>query len=205
MGTPSVTNIDHSGAVLWYAPEGESNPDETSVAFGGDWGGNWARVGYTKAPLTLAYESEESDINVEEELAPVKRRRIAENLMVETVLAELTAAYLTLAGGNQDTVSTTGAGASQDGYEEVGLGGTSIIAEYKWGFEWLHVDGSGNSQPARMFIHSATAMINGQLEFSKKADDYPGIPIQLKALSDTSQSAGQKLCLFQRVTAEATS
>jgi len=205
MGTPSVTNIVHTGAVLWYAPTGESKPDETSVAYGGDWGGNWERVGYTKAPLTVAYESEEADINVEEELPPVKRFRTSENLTVETTLAELTAAYLQLAAANQDTVTETAAGASQDAYEETGLGGDAVMTEKAWGWEWRHIESDGTEQPARMFVHKGTAMINGNLEFSQKSDDYPGIPIQIKGLSDTTQSAGQKLALFQRVTAEATS
>lgn len=204
MGTPSVTNIDHSGAVLWYAPTGESVPDETSVAYGGDWGGNWTRVGFTKAPLTLAYTSEEFDITVEEELAPVKRRRISEGLMLETVLAELDLDYLELAAGEQDTVTTTAAGAAQDGYEEAGLGGVAQLTERTWGFEWLHVDSAGNDQPARAFIHKATAMLNGPLQFSKKTSEYPGIALQVKGLADTTQSAGQKLVLFQRVTAELT-
>ena len=32
MGTPTVTNILKSNAVLWYAPYGESEPDETDVS-----------------------------------------------------------------------------------------------------------------------------------------------------------------------------
>lgn len=204
MGTPSVTNIVHTGAWLYNAPLGEANPDETTVPYAGAWGGNWVRVGYTKAPLTVAYESDESDVNVEEELAPVKRFRIGENLTLETTLAEMTAAYLQLAAANQDSVSEVAAGVGQDGYESTGLGGDPTMTEKKWGLEWRHIQADGVVQPARLFIHKATAMINGNLEFSQKADDYPGIPIQIKALTDTTQNAGQKLCLWERVTAAAT-
>jgi len=204
MATPSVTNIVHTGAILWNAPTGEANPDETTVAYGAAWGGNWVRVGYTKAPLTLAYESEEADVNVEEELAPVKRFRTGENLTVETTLAELTAAYLALAGANQATVTETAAGAAQKAYEWTSLGGDAVMTERKWGFEWRHIQSDGTEQPGRIFIHKGTAMINGNLEFSQKSDDYPGIPIQIKALSDTTQSAGAKLCRFERVTAPVT-
>lgn len=202
MANPSVTNVLKTGAALWYAPTGESKPDETSVAYGGSWGGNWARVGYTKEPLTLAYESEEVDVEVEEVLAPIKRFRISESLTVETVLAELTAAYLQLAASNQDTVSETEQGASQDAYEETGLGGEVVLTEKAWGFEGLFIDSDGNEQPVRIFVHKGTAMINGELEFSQKTDDYPGIPIQIKALADTTQSEGQELMLWQRVTDE---
>jgi len=205
MGNPVVANIIKSGAALWVAPVGEANPDVTTVGYGDAWGGNWERVGFTKEPLAMAYESEESDVKVEEELGAVKRFRIDESLALETVLAELTAAYLQLAASEQDDVAETPAGASQKGYEETGLGGEVRLSEKKWGFEGLFVNADDDEEPIRMFVHKGTAVLNGELKFSKKDDDYTGIPIQIKALTDPSQSAGQKLCLFQRVTAEATS
>ncbi len=205
MGTPAVANIIKSGAVLYYAPVAEAKPDETTVVYGAAWGGNWTRVGYTKEALTLAYESEEAEIEVEEELASVKRTRIKESVTLETVLAELTAGYLQLAASEQDTVSTTAAAAAQKGYEEAGLGGVATLTERAWGFEGLFINASGDEEPIRIFVHKGTAMLNGALEFSQKSDDYVGVPIQIKALADTTQTAGEKLVLFQRVTAEATS
>ena len=204
MAVPSITNIVHTGAWLYNAPVGEANPDETTVAYGAAWGGNWVRVGYTKAPLTVAYESEEADIAVEEELPPVKRFRTSENLTLETTLAELTAEYLQLAAANQATVTTVAAGAAQKAYEYTTMGGDPTLTERKWGFEWRHIQADGVEQPGRIFVHKGTAMINGNLEFSQKSDDYPGVPIQIKALSDTTQNAGAKLVRFERVTAPTT-
>jgi len=203
MANPVVANVIKSGARLYVAPTGEANPDETSVAYGAAWGGNWVRVGYTKTPLTMAYESDESDIEVEEELAPIKRRRVKENLTLETVLAELTATYLQLAASDQDTVSETAAGVGQKAYEETGLGGEAILTEKKWGFEGLFINSSGDEEPIRLFVHKGTAKVNGNLEFSQKSTDYTGVPIQIKALAKTDESEGQKLCIFQRATAEA--
>ena len=204
MGTPAVGNVLKTGAALWYAPSGETKPDETSVAFGAAWGGNWARVGYTKEPVKLKYESTEYDIEVQEELAAVDRKRTKEAATIETVLAEFTAAYLRLVGGDQDSVTTTAAGSGQKGYEYTGLGGVATIGKHAWGFEGEFVDSAGVSQPVRFFIHIGTAMINGDLEFSQKTDDYVGMPVQIKALTDTTQAAGEKLVLMQRVTAAAT-
>ena len=76
MANPVVAQIIKSGAWLYNAPTGEANPDETSVAYGAAWGGNWVRTGYTKVALTADYESEEMDVEVEEELGPVRRWRI---------------------------------------------------------------------------------------------------------------------------------
>jgi hypothetical protein len=204
MSNPVVANVIKSGARLYVAPTGESNPDETSVAYGAAWGGNWARVGYTKAPLVMAYTSEEFDVEVEEELGPIKRRRVRETMTLETVLAELTAAYLQIAASDQDSVSETPAGGAQKAYEETGLGGEAILTEKKWGFEGLFITSGGDEEPIRLFVHIGTAMVNGKLEFSQKTTDYTGIPIQIKALADTGQSEGQKFCLFQRVTSETT-
>lgn len=203
MGTPVVTNILKTGAWVYYAPTGESEPDETSVAYQAAWGGNWARIGYTKEPLTLTYESEEMDIEVEEVLAPVRRHRIKETAMFETMLSETTAAYLQLVGGGQGTVSTTAAGAGQKGYEEITIGNEPLLTEKAWGFEGLYVDTAGVEQPVRVFIYKGTARVNGGLEFSQKTDDYVGIPLQVNALADTSSS--NRLFKFQRVTASATS
>lgn len=202
MANPIVANIIKSGAVLWYAPVDEDPPSTLVPVYGDPWGGEWVRVGFTKAPLTLAYTSTEAEIAVEEELASVKRVRTAEALTVETVLAELTAAYLQLAGSNQTTGGGAAATGAQKAYESAGLGGRAALKEYQWGFEGLHITSGGNDEPIRFLIHKGTAMINGNLEFSQKTDDYSGIPIQIKALAKTDESTGEKLCMYYRFTSE---
>lgn len=206
MADPVVAQIIKSGAVLWYAPVGETIPDETSVALGADWGGNWERVGYTKEPLSMAYEDERAIIAVEEHLAPVREFRISEDLKMETVLAELTGAYLKLAsGGDPDDVNSTAAGAGQAAFEEMFMGDEVAVPEYAWGFEGMYLDANGATFPLRVFIWKGTAKLNGNLEFSKKSDDYVGVPIQIHALADPDQDEGERLVQFQRVTAEASS
>lgn len=205
MSDPVVTNVLKSGAVLWVAPVDEAIPDETTVDFDAAWGGNWARVGYTKVPLTIAYDSEESDVEVEEELAPINRHRVKENLTWETVLAELTSDYLQLAAANQTDVATTAAGASQRGYDTSGVGGVATLTKKAWGIEGVYVDADGAEFPVRFFMWKGTAKLNGNLEFSKKSDDYIGVPVQIKGLAHTTKSSGHKLMDWQRVTAEATS
>lgn len=202
MATPVVTNLIKSGAVVWYAPVGETVPDETTVAYGAAWDGNWQRVGYTKEALAFTYEEERVDIEVEEVLSIVEQRRIHEAAMFETVLAELTGGYLQLAAGGQGTLTTTPAGAGQKGYEEITFGDKAVINKKAWGFEGMYLTAAGVEQPIRVFIYKGTATLNGALEFSKKSDDYTGIPIQIQALADTDN--GNRLWTFQRVTAPAT-
>lgn len=205
MADPVVTNVEHTGAILWVSDVDTALPDETTVDYGDAWPSGWARVGFTKAPLALAYTSEEADIEVEEHLAPIKRRRIREGITWETVLAELTADYIQLAASNQDTPSEVAAGGSQDGYESVGMGDVSLLTEKQWGIEMLHIEAGGNLQPIRFFMWKGTAMVNGNLEFSKKTTEYPGIPIQIKGLVQPTKNSGQRLMLFHRITAEKTS
>lgn len=201
MSDPVVANIIKSGAVLWYAATGETEPDETSVAFGAAWGGAWARVGFTKAPLVFAYEDERLEITVEEHLGPLDEWRIAEHARFETVLAELEADYLQLM--TDGTVTNTAAGASQKAFESLPVGGAALITKRAWGIEGLHIDSSGNQHPIRVFIARGTAKLNGTLEFSKKSDDYVGMPIMIQALADNANSG--RMFKFQRVTAPASS
>jgi hypothetical protein len=205
MGTPTVANIVKSGAKLYRAPVGEALPDVTTVVYGAAWGGNWEQFGYSKEPMKMGYESDEFGIEVEEELGELRRVRVKEGMTMETILAELTAEYLQAAASNQDDVTEVAAGAAQRGYEETGLGGVVTLSEYAWGIEGMHLADDGSEFPIRVFIWKATSTVNGQLTFGWKDSDYVGIPIQIKALVDPSKSAGQKLCKFQRVTAEATS
>jgi hypothetical protein len=203
MGAPSVADIIKSGAMIYIAPAGEALPDETTVAAGASWGGTWVRVGYTKEPLTVEYEPEEHEVEVEEHLAPVDRWKTKESLRMETVLAEFTPEYIEIASGNDLTLTTTAAGASQKAYQEVTVGDNPLLKKWAVGIEGIRYSALLAAQPLRIFVYRATVKFNGELEFSKKSDDYTGIPIQIQALSDTANSG--RLFTTQVVTAAASS
>ena len=204
MGTPTVSNIIKSGATIYVAPVGEPWPDPTAVKYGDPWPGNWERIGFTKEKTALAYEDETFDITVDEVLAPVRRTRTGEKATLETVLAETTADYLHLVTGEQDEVTVVSAGAGQRGYEEVGIGDVSIIPERQWAIEGMYLADDGSEYPVRVYIHRGTAKLNGTLEFSRKGNDYTGIPLQVEALADLSKPRGKRLIVFQRITQKAT-
>ena len=202
MANPVVANILYGNAVIYKGPVGETVPAD-SVAHGTAWGGNWVRVGYTTKGVTATYEDEQTDIGVQEELSPVERFKSAESLNLETLLAELTSTYLDLAIG-AGSVVTTPAAVGQVAKDEYVVGGESILDKAAWGLEGRYVNSSGTAFPMRVFIWKATAKLNGGLEFAKDKEGGTGIPLQINALADTSQSAGQRLMKFQRVTAIAT-
>ena len=202
MGTPVVANIVYGPAVLWYAPVGEATPDETAVAVGADWGGNWERIGFTKTGVTALYEFERGEADVQELLTTPKRWKTAEKMSIEVAMAELIGDYLQLAVGS-GTVSTTSAGASQVAYEELSVGGQRVLDEWQVGIEGTFRASTGLAYPIRYFIHKMNIMVNGGFEFAKEGQ--PGIPIRADALGDPSKAVGNQLFTYQRVTAPASS
>lgn len=201
MGAPSAGNILKSGAAMWYAPVGEARPDETSVAAGAAWGGNWARVGFTKAPLAFKFSQDIWLGQTEEMLGPVAARKIGQSLEMETMLSELTGEYLNLVTGGNSTLTTTAAGAGQVGFEQMPLANDSGIDVLAIGFEGSLWDANNVELPFRVFLDNAIFILNGDLEFSKRNDDYTGVPIRAIALTPTTAAT---MFTWQRVTAPAT-
>lgn len=200
MSDPNIFQVLKSNAVLWYAPVGEAWPDETTVDAGDAWGGNWARLGATKEPLTFLYEDERADIDVEEYLSSVHRFKTSEKLTLETVLAEIDADYVALM--TEGTVSATPAGGAQKAYDSLPIGNDARLTDYAFGFEGVNADSSDNLLPLRVFIYRATAKLGGELSFSKREDDYTGVPITIEALSDSATPG--RLCVFEKVTGPTT-
>jgi hypothetical protein len=204
MAEPLASNILLGGATVWTAPLGTALPSDT-LAFGADWPEGWEKIGFTKTELSLLIETEEMDVEVEEELAAIDRIDIKEAVTLETTLAEFFGDYLKLAFG-RGTATTTEAGAGQVGKNEFVVGGPNGRKEKRiWGFEGEYEDEEGITRPARVFIWKATAKINGALTFSRKSGEYPGIPLQVKGLSDRTKAAGQRLFKTVVITAPATS
>lgn len=196
----AVTDILVTPAKIYYAPVGEALPDETSVGYGDAWGGNWVDLGYTLEPVSLSYETETFELEVEQITLPVRRVRTKETVMIETSLAEMTATNLALVVDG--TATTTAAGVGQVGFDEILAGGAVDLSEYAWGFEGFRVTAANVRLPVRVFLYRGQAVLNGQLTFAKGAG--VGIPIQVKALPDTTQAAGEQILVIHNVTAVAT-
>ena len=203
MAVEAIGNLLKSKAVMWIAPYGETLPDETDIDAAEAWGGNWEKLGWTKEPLAFRYEFDEAEFNIEQALGALDRRKTAERASFETVLAEATGNSLAYAVGQATSdLTETAAGAAQKAFEELEIGNEVILDKYAVGFEGLTYDSAGTEQPVRVFFTRATLILNGELKFSQKDDDYVGVPVQVKALADASNS--YKLLKWQRVTAPVT-
>lgn len=200
----AVSDIIIAPATVYYAPVGEPLPSVHTIDFGEAWGGNWVNVGYTLTPISMKYNQELFSVEVEQVTLPVKRARVKEELMIETTLAEITMANLGLS--MDGTVTMVAAGASQRAHETFEVGGKTAITERAWGFEgFFKYDGASNqySLPIRVFVFKANSVLNGNLEFSKKAA--VGIPLQINGLGDSGKVLGKQLAIFQKVTSKTNS
>lgn len=194
-----VSDIVVSKARVYYAAVGASVPADT-VAVDGSWGASWTEVGYTATPLTINYSYDELDVDIQQSLAPVLRRKTSEALALETTLAELTLDGLQLGTGG--TVTDTAAGAGQPGKEELTVGGVATLTERMWGIEGSYIDEDAATFPVRVFVWKGTAIVNGTLEFGKAVQT--GIPLQIKALADMSKTDGQRLFKVSKILEPAT-
>jgi len=196
----TATNILLGPIRLFYAPVGTAIPDRDSVTFGASWGGSWVEFGYTKAPLSATYDYTELEIRAQQKPGTLKRRKVTEDFMCETVLAEMTSTLFGIVASG--TATSAAADSDEVGYDQMVVGGEFEVDEYAFGFEGLYESSAGSDFPARVFIYKGTAKMNGASEFS--TEDYPGIPIQIKALQQPSNSNGDQLFRFERVTAAIT-
>lgn len=191
-----------SEARILYSPVGTALPDDTTVAYGAyaSWT-NWIELGYTLEPLTIAYDYDTFGVDVQQSTLQLKRRKISESLTASTTIAQLDGDHLALVlnGTNTDTA----AGADQKAFSEVTFGGDTNLPEWQFGFEGYRPDSAGTKQPVRFFIHKANISLSGDLPFDKGAAS--GLPIEITALEDSTQDAGERLGVMHIITAPASS
>ena len=196
----STAEIIIGPARVFYAPIGTALPDD-DVAYGAEWTGDWQGIAQTLTPFTMNRDLTTVDVMIEQSTLPVKRVATEEKVSFETSLAELTGTHLQLAMEGTNTVTPPGAG--QVGKEELLAGGQAVLTERTWAVEGVYTTSAGLNFPIRLQIWRATAVLNGELTFSKA--DAAGIPLKIDALGDLTKPVGQQLFMFQKVMAAATS
>ncbi|MGB0385864.1 MAG: hypothetical protein ACPGWR_13680 [Ardenticatenaceae bacterium] len=196
----AVADILMSGAKVYYAPVGESIPDETTVAYDASWGGNWVDLGYTLSPLQVSYNRSLFSLDVQQRAGKIKSWVVDESVIANTTLAEMTGANLALALNGSNT--STAAGASQKGYHDILFGGKRSITHYAAGFEGYREDSAGDLQPIRLFFFKATIVASGSIPLDKSSPT--GIPITFESLVDPTATEGEGIGRWQVVHSPAT-
>lgn len=189
-----VSDIIVTAAKVFNSPVATALPAAT-VAAGGSWPAGWVSVGYTTEAVKATYSYDKLDIKVQQELGPLNRIRIAEDVMLETVLAEFSAAALALAFAG--TATSTAAASGVPGYEEFDIGGAYNLPVSQWGLEGSYVDEDGVEFPIRLFIYKATSESGGDVSFDR--ENIAGIPLKISALPDTTKVKGKRLLKVMKV------
>jgi hypothetical protein len=169
------------------------------LAVGAAWPSGWVDAGLTLEPSKVTYSYDKLDIKVQQELGPVRRIRTAEDLMLESVLAQLSTGLLALAFAGETT--TTAAATGVPGYETFTIGGKYNLPIRMWGLEGSYVDETNVERAIRVIIWQATSDAGGELSFAR--DAVAGIPLKLSALPDFTQPKGARLMKIIRVTEDA--
>ena len=188
---------------LYVAPIGESNPDETTVAFGAAWGGNWVDLGdfVEGSGITLSIGEDVFKAYTELSTALKNAVRTRREVMVKATLAEHS--VTNMAYVLDGTAATTAAGGSQKGYSDIPFGSNADIDFYKFGIEATRKDASDNNQPVRWFLHKGFFQLAGDIPYTKGG--ISGVPVEINIMSDGTQSTNEELGTLQIVTAAATS
>ena len=185
-----VSDIIATVAAVWYAPLLTAQPAAT-LAVGAAWPAGWSKLGFTKEPLKLIYKYDVLDVKIQEALAAVRRRRISEEITLETVLAETSSLSLSQAFGGVVTNTAQ--------YDLATWGGQAILGEWMYGFEGDYIDETSTNYPVRCVIYKATAAAGGELDFGKA--DYVGIPFKIAGLEDLTRVKGDRLFNILKVNA----
>lgn len=191
-----ASDIVVSGAKLYYANIGLAAPADTLNTTAA-WPAGWTYLGYTLEALTLNYSFDPLDIEVQQTMATVARTRMKEELTLETVLAEFTGTTLSLAMAGTNTVVPPGVATT--GKETVTIGGDYNLPVKQWGIQGSYRDETGVERSIRVFVWRATVAEGGELAWDRTKP--AGIPLQIRALADTTKPIGSHLVQIVRITA----
>lgn len=188
---------------LWVAPVAEANPDETTVAVGAAWGGNWADMGdfaegqeievMLNDTYAKVYGARSNVLKIQ---ARTRREAVIKGTLQEHSIANW--AYLLDATAD----AAVAAGASQKGYQELPFGINTSVSTYKWGIEAYKADTAGILQPIRWFFHIGAIRMAASTKYATGTEAQMGFEVDV--YGDTSQSAGEELGILQLVSAAAT-
>lgn len=200
----AVTNYKLLGpGKLYRAPVAEANPDESTVAYGSAWGGNWTDMGDFPegSPVTVTIMEEIYKAYSERSSSVQMVARTRKEAAIKGALFDHSPANMAIVlDGTAET--TAAAGGGQKGYTEIPFGSSPDVTFYKWGIEARLIDDDNTEHPLRWFFHKGFFRTTGELAYAKTKET--GIGFEITVISDTTQAANEDLGILQMVTASAT-
>lgn len=186
----AVSDIVVGGASVYRAAVGTTLPAKT-VAAGAAWTtpSGWTNIGYTTAPIAMSVNFEFFDVKVEQTISVVKTVKTAEDVMLETTLAEMTGPNIALVTGGTNTATAQSTGVAKD--DTFKFGGKGLLDFYAIGIDGIYQDDANAQFPIRLLFYRCYVSMNGQLAFAKA--DVAGIPLQIKANANLTATVGEQI------------
>jgi len=174
MSVGNVESLSLGPGVLYVAPVGSSEPSDLSTA----WPAAWKLIGYTDEGSSLDFEAKYEDVEVAEEVEPVKTVLSSRSASLSFAMAEVTARNLSIAmnGGTITTAAgvTTFTPPDPSAQRELALGFESDDGQERWIFR--KTKQSGKTSLKR-----------------RKGADKTTIPVEMKVLKPTGTDAWKVL------------
>lgn len=118
----TTTNVLYGVGILFTAVSGTSVPSDQNLGVGTAWTGlGWAYVGATEAGVTVTFNPQTQNINIEEQPTPVGVAVSTADLQITTSLSEETLGNVNMSWGNGGTIAVTPPGAGQPGKSVLSL------------------------------------------------------------------------------------
>jgi len=191
-----INDIEIMPLAVYVAPATQSAFVADNAAPGTAWPSGWTQLGSLSKPIKFTYKADKKDIEVQNALAPVRRRKIKESLEFNIDLAELALHQLQYATGvyTLNTAPTT----SVAGLESWTDGGKACLPEYMWGFEGkMAPEDCATSYAFRVYVWKATLLDQFESEYSKDSETV--LALKFGALAVPAKGAGQHLWRKVRV------
>ncbi len=185
-----ASNVVVGSGRLFIAPIGTTLPTLTTLVETSDgdfrptWPAGWELVGYTKDGIEVEYQPTYKDIEVDEEMSPVKIILVKENGSIKANLSESTLQNLNTAisasilssataGGNDQTILEFGSGQP----EEVMVG----------------FDGPAPGDGICRVIIAFRAMSVAAVGLKYSRENEVVIPLELRVLADGTKAKGKRM------------
>ena len=164
--TNRIDNILIGPGKVYRATPVEDLPDESSVAYGAAWGGNWTEMGLlmTGSGVQMRHGSTMYDVKADGILLPLKRVPTSREIAFAFTLLEYTPANLQLVFPDS-TLTETAAAAGQKAFADLKIGSGQDNPPYTVGIEAFRQDSDGNKQPVRWRVYESSIEQDGETPF----------------------------------------
>jgi len=143
-------------------------------------------VGYTRDGVSVEPAVDHYDIEADQSINILGKRRIKETFRVIANILESTLENIKIAMGEENSISDDGS------YKRLSFGGGTTVTEHTLRFEGK---APGSDKARKVWIYKAVSVDVGGMSYKKGEDTL--IPITFEAIADTSKPEGEQLGYYE--------